>query len=94
MVLKKNIVYTYIQMEILYRNGSEVILKDRNGRVWLTRRVKRKKHKRQKIYGKRMTVRFIPIVELDNETRRVYTEKTSTKKKNVTPNQDNLYSTI
>lgn len=78
-------------MEILYRNGSEVIIKDRNGRVWLTRRKKiRKNCRRQTPRGR--SVRYFPILELDDETRRVYTEKIK-KKKNVTPNQDNLYST-
>ena len=56
--------YPYIYyMEILSREGSQVIIKDKNGRTWLTRRVKRKKDSRRRPVLK-CTVRYIPIREL------------------------------
>lgn len=49
-------------MEIVSRHGSEVLLKNKDGELWLTKRVKRKKDcSRQFIMDKGWSVRHIPI---------------------------------
>ena len=49
----------------LFRLGSLVILEDRNGEIWLTRRVKRKKNVRRQIYSDAGTsVRHRPLAKL------------------------------
>ncbi len=60
-------------MEVLFRNkaAKEFIVKSKDGRIWLTRRVKNKKSSR----NKKHTVKYMPIAELPDETRRVYLEK-------------------
>lgn len=52
-------------MEILFRKGSEVVLRDKKGRIWLTRRIKiRKTSKRRKPDSYFRTVRYIPIKQI------------------------------
>lgn len=49
-------------MIIIERNGSQVLLKNKNGELWLTKRIKRKNDsKRRKILNKGWSVRHIPI---------------------------------
>jgi len=49
-------------MQIISRNGPEVLLLNKDNELWLTHRVKRKKdNRRRKIYTKNYSVRHIPI---------------------------------
>ncbi len=59
----RNIIRTFVTMEIISREGSQVIIKDKSGRVWLTRRIKRKKDSRRRAIS-HYSVRYIPIKEL------------------------------
>lgn len=56
-------------MKIISRKGSQVIVEDRLGRIWLTRRTKRKKNcRRQKVTNKGWSIRYWPIKQLTYES--------------------------
>lgn len=51
-------------MEIISRKGSLVVLKDKKGRFWLTRRKKPKHDSRRKKFGR---VYFLPITQIQEK---------------------------